>query len=150
MQKDEGSFHVPNVIPIHKHQLARGEYNAILEDFYHRVIGPYLDTDGVTGTLTESQADLEHWMSPETAQKLRTFSACANRGTGSSHPCDRERWDDFILAAHRDNCRMHAKDLRRWLIEVERWSPEVAQQLAIQYDFGREILAFADGRRRSA
>jgi hypothetical protein len=149
-QKDAGTFYVSNVIPVSKHQLAHGEYNAILEDFYERIIRPYTSTSGVTANLTGSWVELEHWMSAATAEKLRRFSASANRGTGSAHPNDQERWNEFVLAAHRDRSRMDASDLRRWLIEVEGWSPEVADQLTLEYEFGRNLLAFADGYRRSA
>jgi hypothetical protein len=45
---------------------------------------------------------------------------------------------------------MSVSDLRRWLTEVDGWPPEVAEQLAAEYDYGRELLAFADGHRRSA
>jgi hypothetical protein len=149
-QKDPATFFVSNIIPSSKHQLAHGEYNAILEDFYERIIRPYTGPGSVTASLSAGQVDLEHWMSHETAELLRKFSACANKGTGSSHPLDRDRWNAFVVAAHRDGSRMGASDLRRWLSEVDGWAPEVATQLAIEYEYGRELLAFADGQRRSA
>ena len=37
----------------------------------------------------------------------------------------------------------HPRALRRWLVEVEDWPPEVAEQLAVEYEYGRELLAFA-------
>jgi hypothetical protein len=149
-QKDAGTFFVSNIIPTAKHQLGHGEYNAILEDFHDRVLRPYTEPAGVRATLTDGEVDLEHWMSHETAELLRRFSACANKGTGSSHPVDRDRWNDFVVGAHRDGSRMEAADLRRWLLEVDGWPPEVADQLAVEYEYGRELLAFADGHRRSA
>lgn len=149
-QKDVGTFFVANIIPTAKHQLGHGEYNAILEDFYDRVIQPYIGPAGVRAELTEGEVDLEHWMPHQTAQLLRQFSACANRGTGSSHPVDRDRWNAFVVAAHRDGSTMGAADLRRWLLEVDGWAPEVADQLAIEYEYGRELLAYAAGHRRSA
>ena len=57
---------------------------------------------------------------------------------------------EFVVAAHREGSRLDSTILRRWLIEDENWEPEVARQLAIEYEFGRDILAFADGHRRSA
>jgi hypothetical protein len=149
-QKDPATFSVSNIIPVTKHQFTHREYNAILEDFYERVLQPYSGPAGMTATLTGSHADLEHWMPAEAAEKLRRFSACANRGTGSAHPRDRDRWNEFVVAAHQDGSRMGASDLRRWLIEVEGWPPEVADQLALEYEYGRELLAFADGHRQSA
>jgi hypothetical protein len=149
-QKDPATFYVSNIVPVSKHQLTHGEYNAILEDFYQRVLQPYTGPAGVTANLTGVRAELEHWMSQDTAEKLRRFSACANKGTGSAHPNDRDRWNEFVVAAHRDGSRIEASDLRRWLIEIEGWPPEVADQLALEYEYGRELLAFADGHRRSA
>jgi hypothetical protein len=89
-------------------------------------------------------------MSHDTAELLRRFSACANKGTGASHPLDRDRWNAFVVAAHHDGSRTDASDLRRWLIEVDGWAPEVADQLTVEYEYGRELLAYADGHRRSA
>jgi hypothetical protein len=149
-ERPPGAFSVSNIMPLTKHRLAHGEYNAILEDFYERVLRPHTDQAGVTVSLTGNQVELEHWMSAATAELLRRFSASANRGTGSSHPNDRARWNAFVVAAHRDHSEMDASDLHRWLIEVARWAPEVAQQLALEYEYGRELLAFADAHRRSA
>jgi hypothetical protein len=149
-EKDPGTFFVSNIIPTAKHQLGHGEYNVILEDFYDRVIRPYTGPAGVRATLTDAEVDLEHWMSHETAELLRRFSASANKGTGSSHPADRDRWNDFVVAAHRDGSSMDPADLRRWLLEVGGWPPEVADPLAVEYEYGRELLAYADGHRRSA
>lgn len=146
-EKDPNTFFVSNVIPLAKHQLAHGEYNAILENFYERAIQPLASSMGVAATLSAGQVDLEHWMSHEAAELLRQFSASANRGTGSAHPADRERWNAFVVAAHRGGSTMDASDLRRWLIEVDGWAPEIADQLAVEYEYGRELLTFAEGRR---
>jgi hypothetical protein len=149
-EKDPGTFYVSNIVPLTKHQLAHGEYNAILEEFYERAIRPYTAAGGVTAGLSGSHVDLEHWMSHNTAELLRQFSASANRGTGSAHPNDRDRWNAFVISAHREGSTLDASDLHRWLVEVDGWAPEVADQLAVEYEYGRELLAFADGHRRSA
>ncbi|MCI0464823.1 MAG: hypothetical protein L0Z62_48485 [Gemmataceae bacterium] len=149
-QKDPGTFFVANILPLAKHQLTHGEYNTILEDFFERLVKPCTGPDGVTASLSDNQVELEHWMSHGTAELLRRFSASANRGTGSAHPSDRERWNAFVVAAHSDGCKMDAAELLRWLVEVDGWAPEVADQLAIEYEYGRELLAFAEGHRRSA
>jgi hypothetical protein len=104
----------------------------------------------LTIVLTEVQVGLDDWMSPATAEKLRTFSTCANKSTGAAHPSDRERWNAFVLSAYQDGSRMDASALRRWLVEAEGWPAEVADQLALEYAFGRELLTFAEEHRRSA
>lgn len=146
-RKDEGTYHVANILPAERRQLSCREYNVILEDFYERVFRPCADLAGLASTLTGADSGLENWMTEQTAEKLRLFSVAANTGTGASLPRDRERWNDFVLSAHRDNCNLDASTLQRWLTEVEGWWPEVAEQLAIEYDYGRELLAFAEGRR---
>jgi hypothetical protein len=113
-------------------------------------VRPAATRTGVAADATDTQADLEHWLSAAAAEKLRRFSSGANRGTGSSHPQDRERWNEFVLSAHQARSILDASTLRRWLVEVDQWPPEVADQLAVEYEYGRELLAFADGQRRSA
>jgi hypothetical protein len=149
-QKESGLFYVPNVMPRDQRELSHDDYNAILAEFCDRFVRPAADRTGVRVELTATQADLNSWLSPTAAQKLRAFSAQANWSTGSSNPCDQDRWMDFILTAHGDGSRLAAPTLRRWLIEVENWSPEVAQRLALEYEFGKEVLAFSESRRRSA
>ena len=94
-----------------------------------------------------TEADLDNWLSPAAADRLRIFSASANKGTGASHPSDRERWNEFVLIAQREHSSLSSFTLRRWLIEVESWPPEIAELLAIEYGYGRGLLAFSEGRR---
>jgi hypothetical protein len=149
-EREPGVFHVSNIIPLSKHELSRTEYNRLLEEYFEVSLRPAAEREGLTVELTESRAELEHWMTAATAAKLRSFSACANKATGSAHPRDRERWNEFVLSAHRDGSRMDAATLRRWLVEAEGWPAEVADQLAVEYEYGRELLTFAEGHRRSA
>lgn len=148
-QKGSGAFEVSNILPKNKHRLSPGEYNAILESFIEHILRPSAETS-TTWTLSLGHVDLEHWMSPETAELLRRFSTSANRVTGASHPSDRDRWNEFVVEAARDDSKMTSWELRRWLTEVEGWSPEVAAELAREYEYGRELLAFAAKPRRSA
>jgi hypothetical protein len=149
-EREPGAFYVSNIIPVSRDRLSYAEYNGVLEEFFRCVLQPSTEQVGLTAVLTEAQADLDHWMSHTAAAKLRAFSASANKGTGSAHPQDRQRWNDFVLSAHRDGSRMDASTLKRWLVETEGWSPEVADQLALEYEYGRELLTFAEEHRRSA
>jgi hypothetical protein len=148
--KDPETLYVANVIPHSRRRLDHDQYNRVVTEFYDRFVRPAAATIGAVADLTDSQADLQHWLSPIAAEKFGYFSSCANKGTGASHPLDRERWNDFVLAAHQERSTLDASTLRRWLVEVEYWPPEVADQLAIEYQYGRELLAYADGHRRSA
>jgi hypothetical protein len=148
--KGQGVLYASNVIPHSRRQLDYDQYNRVLGEFFDRFVKPAADKSGVRVELTDTEADLEKWLAPGAAEKLRKFSSCANRGTGSAHPQDRERWNEFVFSAHQEKGGLDASTLRRWLIEVDGWAPEVAEQLALEYAYGRELLAFADGLRRSA
>jgi len=150
LEKSPNLYWAANVVPTSTRQLSVGEYNGILQEFYERFVRAAAQRTGATAELTASDAELEHWLSPEAAAKLRWFSTSANRGTGSSHPADKERWHDFVLTAHEKGDQLDASTLERWLIEMEGWAPEIADALALEYELGRKLLAFADGHRRSA
>ncbi len=149
-QKDPDTFFVSNILPVARHQLARSEYNFILEEFCERLLRPAAERAGLKPILSSAAVGLEHWMSAATAEKLRSFSAAANKGIRTSRSGDREKWNDFVLSAHQERSSLSPSTLKRWLIEVEGWSPEVADQLAIEYQSGRELLSYAEGHRRSA
>jgi hypothetical protein len=148
--KGTDTLYASNIIPHSQHRLNYDQYNLVLEEFCERFLRPVAARTGVVVDLTDTQADLERWLSPAVAEHLRRFSSCANKGTGSSHPQDRERWNDFVLSAHQEKSPLDASILRRWLVAVGQWPPELADQLAVEYDYGRELLAFAEVHRRSA
>lgn len=146
-EREPGIYRVSNVVPQRRHQLSHEEYNGILGEFCERFLRPIAARAGLRVELTATEADLRHWLSAGAADRLRRFTTLANRSTGASHPSDRELWNDFVVAAHRDRSVLDSNTLRRWLTEVENWPPEVADQLAIEYEYGRELLAFSEGRR---
>ncbi len=149
METSPGALCATNIVPRSQHQLAHDEYNSLLEELCDRFIRPAAGKTGARVHLTATQVGLENWLPAAPAEKLRAFSTAANKGTGPAQPSDRERWNDFVVAAHEAGSQLPPSTLRRWLIEIEGWPVEVADQLAIEYEAGREVLAFAD-RRRSA
>jgi hypothetical protein len=149
-EKEPGLFFVPNIVPIKKHRLSYGESNALLEEFGERIVRPCAEKMGVHVELTACQADLRDWLSDKVAEKLRTFSMTASKNSGSVLPLDKEHWLDFIVTAHGEGSRLDPSTLRRWLIENEGWSPEIAGQLAGEYAFGGELLTFSQSRRAEA
>lgn len=143
---NSGSCYASNVVPMTKYQLSHGEYNDILVEFAGR-FGEVFRAEGSTVELTQSEADLDHWLSRDVAALLRSFSTKANKGVGGARTIDRERWNAFVVAASREGSTLDGYTLRRWLTEIENWAPEVADRLASEYSFGRELLKFADERR---
>jgi hypothetical protein len=90
--------------------------------------------------LTSADQTIEDWTDLATASALKCFSSLANKSTGRSHPLDEERWLDFIIAAHRGGRPLDPEQLSRWLIQVERWSDYIAQDLASDYSMGMALL----------
>jgi hypothetical protein len=144
LQKDDTLLWVSNIVPEELGQLSYSEYNAIMEEFVELFVRSAADQTGAQIELTKADEDLEDWMSPETAKKLRQFCWLANKSTGSGHPADKERWHDFIVSVHREGRDLDSTTLRRWLHASGEWDEEFSHMLAREYEFARELLARAD------
>lgn len=115
-------------------------YNDLLNDFVDRVAKPAIrDTSFVQRTTKRHQA-ITDWTSAAAASALHRFSAAANKATGASHPADAERWRSFLIADHRAHGTWNDSHFERWLVEVEHWPPEEAQELALQREQALELL----------
>ena len=136
----DGGYKVTNIVPREHGELGYAGYNAILQDFERRIASPAAREAGFRVETTASHQSIDDWLSPEAAKALRLFSRAANKSTGSSHPLDRERWFHFLIAAYRENDRLHVDDLFRWLSEIEGWDEKNANSLAIEYEFGLALL----------
>ena len=92
---------------------------------------------------------ITEWVSDETAEKLHTFSACANKSTGSSHPMDETRWYAFLMATHTERSSLAPESLRRWLQEEEGWDEDHAWKLSIEYETARSLFTYYDSERNA-
>jgi hypothetical protein len=138
-----GELYVSNIVPKdYRRQLAYPEYNAILTEFYERFVRPEKDDPGLSIDLSRDDVGLEEWLSPAAAQALRLFSEKANKSTGASHPMDRERWYKFLILADKENARLDASTLARWLSEEAGWADTTASELADDYARARSLLAY--------
>jgi hypothetical protein len=147
MEQDDGSLSVTNIIPREVGELSYDQYNAVIKEFHDRFAQPAAKKTGAVVALTADEKGIDSWLSTHAAKTLQSFSSLANKSTGSGHPLDRERWFAFLLAAHDERSELDCTTLRRWLVESERWSELAAMDLAVEYEFGRELLAFADAHR---
>lgn len=85
---------------------------------------------------------IEDCVSEELANKLKSFSRCANKSTSNGHHNDYERWKNFVIAAHEEGAHdesLRCDRLREWL-EKDGWEFEAADQLATEYDQGLYLL----------
>lgn len=136
----QGGYKVSNVVPIQQGQLDVAGYNAALVDFATTVISPVIKSSGIELVLTSADQTIEDWTDLATASALKRFSSLANKSTGRSHPLDEERWLDFIISAHHGGRPLDPEQLSRWLIEVERWSDDIAHDLVSEYSIGMALL----------
>ena len=140
---DDG-YYVPNIVPAGYGKLNYGQYNAILKDFLAKVLQPVAPRFDFVAETTSDRQDVEDWLSPDAAMKLRAFSNAANKSTGASHPMDQRRWFDFLIAVHRSGTIIGPDLLARWLQEVERWDEESAHELAGDYETSLALLQHYD------
>jgi hypothetical protein len=140
-------LYVPNIISPVRDHLSYDEYNRLLRSFYDDVLQRMEPKGEIDFTLTGTNLDLSKDLPKDVYERLRVFSATANKTTGSSHPYDRERWLDFLIKAVDAGTELDTHTLQRWLVEEERWGPEEAARLAEEYEFGRELL---ERRRRAS
>ena len=141
--KTPSGYKVTNIVPIEKSELSVSEYNDVLNDFVDRVT-PVLNDLGFQVEISERERPITDWTSQEAAEALRMFSVGANKSTGSSHPSDQERWFQFLFAAYRAHGELDPYLLKRWLEEVEKWPPDVASDLVLEYEFALSLLSEYD------
>lgn len=156
----EDYIRVVNIIPLKKSQLSIEEYNKILDKFYCDIVKPYgeMHKEIVIEKPTTDEFDPLKYISVDALQKLRFFCNAANKTTGSSHPCDEERWYDFICQTVVDNKVFDYDTLYNFLIDKEywgekesdiiaaighyAWDEEQAMKLASEYDNYVRFLQF--------
>jgi hypothetical protein len=139
------TLEVTNIVPRKEGQLSYREFNEILEEFFKLFVQPAVTKTGAEAELTEAEVDLERWLSPETAKKLREFCFLSPTGARSNYPEERRRlWRDFIISAHREGADLDSTTLARWLHEDGHLVEERADILAGEYASGRALLAQVD------
>lgn len=143
---NEDGYSVTNIVPIDAAEIDHAGYNAILQDFADTLIHPLAGSLGFTYELSGATQSIDDWLLPEAAAALRRFSKTANKATGTAHPSDRQRWFDFCILAHSQNSRLDTSQLVRWLVEVEGWVGSRANDLALEYEFARDLLSAYDAR----
>jgi len=141
------ALEVANIVPRKIDKLSYSQYNAILESFVADVVQPTQEEAPADVEMTDAKQTIEDVLKEDAAAKFRAFSQLANRSTGSAHPSDRDRWLAFITTAHMLKLRVDAETLERLLIEEEKWPPDRATELAIEYDLALDLLRYYDGVR---
>lgn len=163
----EGYIQVGNIVPLDKDQLTIDEYNNILELFYTDIVIPYCEKHTnikVFGPTSDIFNPL-NYITEKALNKLTLFCNAANKSTGSSHPCDEERWFDFICQTVDDNKVFDYDTLYKFLMDEDywgrketgflgvmghfAWSEEKAGELASEYENYVRLLQYYKESRRA-
>ena len=140
-RKNDKIIYVTNIVPREFGELSKDQYNSILMTFYNS-LKPLCKKHSIQVEITSDNQSMEDWVSEETYKNLKRFSGAANKSTGSSHPCDQERWFAFIISVLRNDEKLDPSQLERWLVEEEGWHYDIASELAIEYEQGLSLLNY--------
>jgi hypothetical protein len=135
---------VTNIVPKRTSSLSHDEYNTIAASFVRDVLDPLATPLAVRVDLGPSERSIEDLLPVAAAAALRRFSCSANRATGTAHPQDAEKWDQFVILAYREHASMAPSTLRRWLVEDENWDDDQAYDLSLKYESALRLLASND------
>lgn len=157
---NKNELKVGNIIPLEKDELSVDEYNDILVKFYNDVIKPYkqINTEISISEPSDDTFDPTTVITEVALKKLEAFCNGANKSTGSSHPCDRERWFDFICQTVDDGRMIDASTLATFLKDEDywgnkpdgyigvigkyAWDEDKAYELALEYESLCEIIEY--------
>lgn len=143
---------IGNIVPIDKSQLTMEEYNKILDLFLSEVVIPYCEKD-MHLKYKVSETDIFDplvYISNLSLKKLIIFCINANKNTGSAHPCDEERWFDFICQTVNDDRVLPSEKLKQFLMDTDywekkgtkSWDEKIAEELTSQYEICVDILKY--------
>ena len=94
--------------------------------------------------MTARSQSLTSYTSSDAVEALHLFSLNANKAIGNSHPSDYERWLDFLIADHHASGSQDTEFFKRWLVQIEEWPPDVADELVYDWWKGRDVLEYYD------
>jgi hypothetical protein len=140
-ENENAVWYVPNIIPIEMKELSIDEYNKLLVDFKKTLIEPAIQNTTITITITKDEVSLDDFIDQKAVDALKRFSSLANKSTGNSHPNDKNRWFEFLVAAQKSEKKPSFEMLKATLIE-QGWSEEFAYDLAFEFEHGQELLDF--------
>jgi hypothetical protein len=143
-----GRLYIPNIVPRESgRELSIVQYNRILDEFAD-IVRTHLPSDGeLVIEVTSDDSTITDWVSGTAAELLNRFSICANKATGSSNSEDFQRWAAFLVQVHTDRSTLPSSVLAQWLVEELGWLPDQADELAIEYEFARNLLRAYDESR---
>ena len=134
---------VGNVIP-HKKSVFRidkNEFNTIVAAFKEQVIDKIVSEDKVD--FPPGDYTMESLIPKSFQQIDRWVKTPGAPNDPFSHPCDLNRWFDFVIALVLNDERknLSSGDLGQWL-EEQRWEEEIIEEAILHYEHDTELLDY--------
>lgn len=142
-QRNNG-YSVTNIVPSEIRELDTKQYNDLLCSFVEQVLNKTGSKEVLKVHVTDAVRPLNSWTSEGASEALRRFSVLANKSTTNSHPCDAERWEEFVILAHQSRDKLPVDVLIQWLTDVDGWDDTSANKLAINFESGISLLEAYD------
>jgi hypothetical protein len=140
---EENKMTIPNIVP-EGEKLSMAMYNTILKEFHSFYIEPMLEMFHLDVQLSPENITISDLLPEITLRLFILFSRTSNKSTGNIHPSDRTKWFDFVISCHKENVELDTSLLKRWLVEEEGWSSDIALELIIDYETQIVLLSHYD------
>lgn len=144
-ERDKGTLYISNIVPSEINQLKTDDYNKVLLEFYSYGIKELAENLGGSVELTSDIYSIEDLIGNDGARCLRVFSSAANKSTGSTHPCDRERWFEFITLIHKSEKSINPEEIQKFLME-DGWTEDFSFELACEFEYSLNLLEYYEGK----
>ncbi|MDD5051550.1 MAG: hypothetical protein PHO27_02320 [Sulfuricurvum sp.] len=131
-----GLLTVTNIVPNKSGKLSIDEYNRILNTFAIEI-----DKIHFKYVITKDDITIDDLLSPDSVEKLKSFSLFANKSTGHSHPLDESRWFDFILSMVKRDEYISPDEFQFFLEELG-WDSASAYELYLDFEYGYAAMKF--------
>jgi len=135
---------VLNIAPIDMEEMNNTQYNTVLMDFFNQVVKPAASNQPVDVLLSSDEYDMAQSLGAKVLALLEAFSSQCDKDTGPIQHEDHQRWLGFLIATHRERADLQPDLLSSWLIDEGKWPAEMANDLAVEYEFARSLLEAYD------
>ncbi|MCD4780008.1 MAG: hypothetical protein K8S27_05590 [Candidatus Omnitrophica bacterium] len=140
LRERDSSLIVSNIVPKDPGGLEKSEYNALLNNFVKN------NLSGLSCEISKFDVTLNDLVGEKIAEKFYSFSGSANKSTGRSHPCDEERWFDFIFSALENDKHMIDIEAIRFFLIEDGWDGQAALDLSLDYENTYYIMKYVSKR----
>jgi hypothetical protein len=131
---------VVNIVSPSEFELGYERYNAILARFAAAVMKAISALHLAIAIIPWHEPTLEQVLTTEPARLFRSFARLANSTTGTQHPADAARWQEFLISVHQHHVTPDDELLRRWLRVECRWPEETIDQVLDEMHSSLELL----------